>query len=255
MTARQTALFFTLSWTVACAPHASRSLQLPGGVALDPVAEDVWRHTVTTTDGAVVNGLVVLGRDGAVLVDAGATPAQAEALSTVLQVRLQTPIVALVLSDADPLRTGGLAGVPQAVTIYASDATIHALGSRLDGRRVFRLDDDKLRTVGGIRFEAVHLGAGSDDDDVAVWFPDHGVLFGGDTVLAADDTTPVGGARAATWRHALGLLDTMAGAASVVVPGEGAPGDAGLLGHTRDLLGTGGDATAPSVTMPSTSVH
>ena len=90
--------------------------------------------------------------------------------------------------------------------------------------------------VGGV--EVFYPGAGHARDNVMVWLPQSGVLFGGCAVRAAGTTAlgNVADADLTSWPVAIRRAIERYGEANVVVPGLGEPGGADLLRHTLTLF-------------------
>ena len=90
----------------------------------------------------------------------------------------------------------------------------------------------------------LHPGAAHAPDNVVTWFPERGLLFGGCMVKASNSLGELTDADTERWPEALGVLIDLQ--PSLVVPGHGAPGDAGLLTHTLDLLASHAPARTPA---------
>lgn len=89
--------------------------------------------------------------------------------------------------------------------------------------------------LGGERVEVRYPGPAHSPDNVVVWFPSRGVLFGGCMVRSAESTLGnLGSADIHAWPRAIDSLRALH--ARVVVPGHGEVGDEALLEHTAALL-------------------
>ena len=93
------------------------------------------------------------------------------------------------------------------------------------------------RTLGGVEVEVFAPGPAHTADNVVVWLPAQGVLFGGCMIRPA-------GARAlgnladadlASWPSSALRVAARYREARVVIPSHGDPGEASLLVHTADL--------------------
>jgi glyoxylase-like metal-dependent hydrolase (beta-lactamase superfamily II) len=86
--------------------------------------------------------------------------------------------------------------------------------------------------------EVFYGGPGHSVDNLMVWIPDAGILFGGCAVRAASATSlgNVAHADLTQWPETLRRAQERYGAARIVVPGHGDPGDVGLLAHTLSLF-------------------
>jgi len=106
----------------------------------------------------------------------------------------------------------------------------------------------------GLGFEVFYPGAGHAADNVVVWFPDAGVLFGGCLVKAepATDLGNVADADLASWPKAIAAVSERYPAIRWLVPGHGpVGGGAGALARTRALLQAAPRPTGSSTGTPS----
>lgn len=87
---------------------------------------------------------------------------------------------------------------------------------------------------GGERVNVSYPGPAHAPDNVVVFFPARGVLFGGCMVKVDDEIGYTGDADLAHWETALRHVESFR--PTVVVPGHGDPGGADLLRHTAALV-------------------
>ncbi len=218
-------------------PDGEESFAAADDVALERLADGVWRHVTigTLADGSRVaaNGLVVVGEGGAILVDTGWDDAQAAAILEWARRDRGAPVVAAIVTHAHDDRDGGIG--------FVRDA-----GAELLEGPASPADGPLLVERAGVRLELFHPGAAHAPDNVVVWLPASRVLFGGCLVRAAAATGPgnLADADLARWPVAVDRVIDRYGAARVVVPGHGSPGDAGLLRHTRSVVARA-DPVAP----------
>lgn len=214
----------TLLLAAGCASSAHpRPTRLAPDVTVQALAPGVWLHvTRRAKDSDPANGLVIDTPDGAILVDAAWTPAQAERLSGWAQKTLRHKIVEVVIThDKHDDRVGGL-------------EALKAAGAHIDlpsqGNRVLEL--------GGERLEVMFPGGGHTRDNVVVWLARARLLFGGCMIKSADatDLGHIDDADLASWPGSLDALSAAYPTVELVVPGHGAPGSPALLQHTKDLL-------------------
>jgi glyoxylase-like metal-dependent hydrolase (beta-lactamase superfamily II) len=180
------------------------------------------------------NGLIVLGRSGAVVVDSAWTPEQTAWLLDQAARASGRKAVALVTTHFHEDRAGGIeaarvAGVP----VYASLATQRLLATE-DVSHPF--EGEAAIDLGDRRVEILYPGTGHSPDNVVVYLAEEQLLFGGCLVRAAEhDIGNLGDADVAAWPATMDRLIERYGSAAVVVPGHGNVGDASLLHHTRAL--------------------
>ena len=95
----------------------------------------------------------------------------------------------------------------------------------------------RLRTD-GLDIEIAFPGAGHSSDNVVVWIPHDGILFGGDLIrpLNAKDLGHTIDANIKAWPKTLNNIKRDYSKAETVVPGHGTPGGLTLIDHTLELL-------------------
>lgn len=209
------------------------------------LAEGVWLHESAKEMpgyGRVPsNGLVLLGTDGAVLVDTPWTQEQTKTLVDWIEHSLQRRLAEVIVTHSHEDRTGGVAAIPQSARIL-SLATTAQLSADLG--RAFpaeALPPTASLELAGVRFETFFPGAGHAPDNLVVWLADQRLLFGGCFVKSGESKTlgNVADADLASWRAAVQRVRERYPQAVLVVPGHGAPGGPELLSHTGELLKIG----------------
>ncbi len=186
----------------------------------------------------ISNAGFVVTKAGVVVIDALGSPAMARELLATIRTITPQPVKLVILTHHHADHIYGAQVFRQAgATIVA-----HALGRDYLGSETARLRlkasiDDGLTEpgtqvvgadtwlagsasfdLGGTRFEAMVVGPAHTVEDLAVWFPDEGVLFSGDLVFRG--RVPwVGDADSQRWIDSLDRL--LALPAKVIVPGHG----------------------------------
>lgn len=230
-------------------PSASATPPEVDGVFLTQIHPDVWVHTAWhTLDGGVrypANGLVVRDGDGLLLVDTAWGDDATAALLDTIAVRIGLPVRRSIsthfhddtVEGADVLQARG-------VETYATPLTrrlAEAEGNDVPARPLLGLDapGDAVR-LGAV--EVLYPGAGHAPDNVVVYVPEAGVLFGGCAVSEASRTNAGNTADADLdrWPESLRLIRVRYPGAEVVVPGHGAIGGRGLIDHSIDLVEAAG---------------
>ncbi|HET7725165.1 MAG TPA: MBL fold metallo-hydrolase [Propionibacteriaceae bacterium] len=213
-----------------------------------PVRDGVY---MTTLEPARVNCGLVVGRDGALLVDTGSSPEQGAALRRSVATVTQVPLRHVVVTHHHWDHAFGLAAFADVETI-GHESVAATLASE-DGRTTAAdhgLDADSLavpstsvsviaaRDLGGLHVEIGHFGAGHTGGDLAVLVPEARVLFAGDLVEQGDPPQVDETTSMRNWPRVMEALLTLCKPDTVVVPGHGDPVDA----HFISWEGTGLDA-------------
>lgn len=212
-------------------------------VVLQALLPGVWVHTSFKTLPAwgrvPSNGLLICQSGQGTLVDTAFTPDQTSQLLEAARAR-GCPVQAAVLTHHHDDRMGGLpvlqaAGIPT----LARAQTVQL--ANVPGWKPVLLADDAEVSPAGTRLHIYYPGAGHTLDNAVVWLPDQQVLFGGCLVRALDNRAlgNLQDADVAAWPATIARVIARYGSAAHVVPGHGAPGDAGLLRHTAALAAVG----------------
>lgn len=222
------------SW-LAWAGDAGRELEFV------PLADGVWLHTswreIPGYGPFPANGLVVVHGGSATLIDTPWPEADTPRLDAWLRERgIRLKYALVTHSHADS--TAGLAWLNAAgVATYASRRTNELLASRGEAQAGAVFEDGLPAELAGI-VEMHFPGPGHTEDNHVAWLPGPGILFGGCLVKSLESAGlgNVADARIEAWAGTVAGLERRYPAVRVVVPGHGAPGDAGLLAHTARLV-------------------
>lgn len=226
---------------------AAAVLALPGcgkrapDIEVRRLSDRVWLHdssAVVPEYGRVhANGLIVVGRDGAVIVDSSWTGAQTAWLLDYVESATGRPARALVATHFHDDRAGGAevaraAGVP----VHASTRTVELLGAG-GGAITHPFEASARIELGDVHVELWYPGAGHSPDNIVVYVEEERLLFGGCLVRAGASSWigNLSDADLAAWPATMDRVIERYADAAVVVPGHGAVGDASLLPHTRAL--------------------
>jgi glyoxylase-like metal-dependent hydrolase (beta-lactamase superfamily II) len=203
----------------------------------------------------ISNAGFVVTNAGVVVIDALGSPALAQQLLKTIRTITPQPVKLVMLTHYHADHVYGSQVFRQAgATLFAHELGRHYLGSETARLRLKASIDDGLTEpgtqvvaadtwlagsasfeLGGTRFEAMQIGPAHTAEDLAVWFPDEGVLFAGDLVFRG--RVPfVGDADSRRWIDSLDRL--LALPAKVIVPGHGPHSSAPRadLQLTRDYL-------------------
>lgn len=128
----------------------------------------------------------------------------------------------------------------QSIPTYASSRTNELLDRDRQVQARYSFDETSFWLVED-RIEVFYPGAGHTEDNVVVWLPEHGILFGG-CFVKIRSLGNLSDAVLQSWPASAQNLVSRYGDAKMVVPGHGEVGDASLLTRTR-LLALVGIAT------------
>jgi metallo-beta-lactamase class B len=241
------ALLLAMVCLGGCRTHETKEFQgddivVSEDVVLRLIAPDVWIHT-TYVDlpqhGRVpANGLVLVDRTEAMLIDLPWTDEQTAALFEWINVKCGARVTMVVPTHFHEDCMGGLREAHRRRAVsYALDRTILAASRRQlpIPQNAFR--EEIVLTCGGTRVDVRYFGAGHTTDNVVVWLPRKNVLFAGCLVKSANATslgnTADGDLKAypATLRRVRAAYPQ----AKIVVPGHGNWGGLELISHTLAL--------------------
>jgi metallo-beta-lactamase class B len=226
--------------------------QLSPDLSVVELAPGVWLHTswadVPGFGRVPANGLVVVGEGEAAMVntpwDDALTARLMDWMSSSLGVRTTTVIPTHSHDD----NLGGLAEAhrrgARSIAMEATRDLAKAGGKPVPLQGFVGLT---TVTIGGRTVSLRFPGGGHTRDNIVVWLPDAGVLFGGCLVKAVE-ATGLGYTREAVldeWPTTIRTVMDLYPEVRTVVPGHGSPGGAELLTHTLDLLRTAATPAAP----------
>lgn len=245
-------------------------------ITFEEIAPDVYAYTAEGDP----NSGVVIGPDGVLVMDAQATPVQAQKLIDRIRGVTDKPIKYLVLSHYHAVRVMG-ASAYNAETIIACNATYENIVER--GQQDFESEVgrfprlfENVETVPGLTWPTItfnkemsiwmgdrevrlmHLGRSHTKGDIVAWLPDCKTCFAGDMVEYG--ATPyTGDAYLRDWPTTLDNL--MALGAEKMIPGRGAalttPDQVneavlGTRAFISDLYGTVSDCVAQGKDLTET---
>ncbi len=220
-------------WTTLSASLRVRPLTEKG-------ADGLWLHESDTQWGSSTvagNGLVVVGRDGAVVIDTPWDDGTTAVLLDWIARELRAPVLAVVATHFHPDAAGGLAEVHRrgiATWGHTLTGPLATAAGREAPRRSF--DDRVSLSTGTEALEVFYPGPGHARDNVMVWFPTRHLLFAGCAAKAAawNSLGFTGDADLERWPAALRAAAELE--PEIVIPGHGDPGGPELLTHTLALL-------------------
>jgi metallo-beta-lactamase class B len=226
----------------AASAASDQPLELADDLQVRKLGAGSWLHTSVKELPAVgrvpSNGLVIIGREGALLVDTPWTPEQTRRLLAWLQEAQGTSVRDAIITHFHEDRLGGVSALPAGVRIHALAATVELAGRHGNSFSATELQPETALELAGGAVETFFPGAGHAPDNIVVWLPAQRLLFGGCFVKAAasGELGNIADADIPSWRGSVQRVIERYPTATVVIPGHGAPGGQELLVHTRELV-------------------
>ncbi len=217
------------------------------------VADGVFR---LVAEPATVNIGLVVGADGALLVDTGSTPDQGRVIRAAIAQVTDRPLLAVVVTHDHYDHAFGLAAYADVDSI-GHESLAETLAGPEAAEQARRLGFDPAELLvprtgigvadavdlgGGRVAEVTHLGVGHSQGDLVVSVTDPtapgfpGVIFAGDLVESAGGPWFGADSSPDQWSWAVDRLYTMARPGVVIVPGHGDPRDREFVRVQRDNL-------------------
>ena len=196
------------------------SADQPTPITWRPVRDGVY---VTTLEPASVNCGLVVGTDGALLVDTGSSLEQGEALRASIGGITDVPLRYVVVTHDHWDHAYGLGAFSDVETIgHASlvdSLTSDGVERAVPSTTILIM---AARDLGGLHVEIAHFGAGHTQGDLAVLVPGPRVLFTGDLVEEGDPPQVDASTSLKNWSVAMEALLTLCRDDTIIVPGHGA---------------------------------
>lgn len=220
-------------------------LQADYPVTLSKIADDVWVHTTNYRlpgqNPIPVNGLVVIDGEDVVLVD-GAW-GELATLSLLEKVKAETgkAVTKMVVTHHHIDRTAGVDVAEwQGIQVFTHPDTAGLAakaGFPVPNTSVSGLKAPKSRTTVG-SLEVAYPGHGHAPDNLVVYIPAAGVLYGGCAVRGAGTKTlgNIDDADLTKWAESLQWMKATYPKAKVVVPGHGKGANLTLVDATLALI-------------------
>lgn len=209
---------------------------MTGTMSLSPfteVAPRVYRATAEP-DGVTI-GLIV-GEDGALVVDCGSTPSQGQAIRAAARAVAGIPVTHAVVTHWHRDHFFGLAAFADLVTIgHASladrlgTAELAAEAARLGVPLAdlllpsLSVEDNCPIDLGNRRIDVAYFGPGHSEGDVVVFVPDVEVVFTGDLLEESGDPNVGPDSDLPGWLKVLDQLIDAVSAQVLLIPGHGQP--------------------------------
>ncbi len=221
----------------ALKPHA-----ITADMHVAELHDGIWLHRSYIRMGDQrlhANGLFLVTASGITVIDSPWTPIATYDLLDWLESEFDVPIQRLVVTHAHEDRLGGIdAFIEREIPVYSSKLTADT--ARLQGLSApnYLLDEHLPLRSGETAVELFYPGPAHSDDNIVVWFPDAGILFGGCMLKSATASSLgfTGDADKASWPGSLQRAVSRYPQAKLFVPGHGLYGGKALVENTLELL-------------------
>ena len=206
----------------------------PGTVDEPTFALGPWRDLAPGVSLAVaepdaVNLVLVAGRERALLVDTGSSPAQGQAVRAAVSTVAKVPLEVVVVTHAHRDHAFGLAGFDDLVTVGHEDLDVPLAPNRpIALAAAFDLGDRRV--------EVVHVGRGHTGADLVVVVPDADLVIVGDLVESAAPPSLGPDSFLQEWPVTLDGVVGLMTARTRAVPGHGEPVDRPFVFEQRGRL-------------------
>lgn len=236
-------LALTAGLLAVSASQAQNALKVTDSITLTQVSPHTWVHTSLADIGSFgsvySNGLVVISKGEALLLDTPVTDAQTESLVRFISDSMRAEVTQFMPNHWHDDCMGGLGYLQsQGIVSYANRMTVAE--AEKHGLPVPDHGFAKSLTlkVGDIKVVCRYEGGGHTPDNTVAWIPSEKVLFGGCLVKDAKATWigNTSDADMAAWPGTMKRVCKRYKKASFVVPGHGPWGGTELLTHTLELV-------------------
>ena len=185
------------------------------------------------------NGAYIATPEGAVMLDTPWDTTQFQPLLDSIVARDHGPLRLVISTHFHADRTAGLTyysrlGVPT----YTHLKTHRLCAENGEPQSEFYFLRDTTFLKGGYAFKVFHHGAGHAPDNIVVWMPQIGVLYGG-CLIKSMDTRSIGNLSHAdlpAWQHTMKRMIPLYRHARYVIPGHLSVGGSKCLKHTLRIV-------------------
>lgn len=215
--------------------------QKDGQIEIKQIAKNVFLHTsykkLPDYGYYPSNGLVVVNGKDAYIID---TPWPVQDIKT-LVTWINDSGYSLKASISTHFHDDRVSGIPYlnriSVKTYASALTNRILESKGLEKAATGFEGRGFWLLEGVIY-AYYPGPGHTEDNIVVWLPDAGILYGGCLIRSMSSKTPGNIEDASMDEWTGSIRDVMAKFpdAGMVIPGHGDPGGFELLAHTGELV-------------------
>jgi metallo-beta-lactamase class B len=184
------------------------------------------------------NGMYVITKDGAILIDSPWDTTQFQPLLDSIQARHNKKVVLCIATHFHEDRTGGLEFYRQkGIKTYTTRQTDELSKKRGMKRAEFLMDQDSIFTIGEHSFQVYYPGPGHAPDNIVLWFEKDKILYGGCLVKSVEDDNlgNLGDANVKEYANTLKNVKKKCKKPNYIIPGHNGWTDPGSLDHSLEM--------------------
>ena len=169
------------------------------------------------------NGMYVLTREGAILIDTPWDETQFQPLLDSIEKKHGQKVVLCVSTHSHEDRTAGLEYYGQkGIKTYSSRQTLELCKIKNEKQARFTFEKDTVFTVGNHAFQTFYPGAGHAEDNIVIWFGDAKILYGGCFIKSTEspDLGNLADANPAAWEKSVQKVMKKYPHPAFVIPGH-----------------------------------
>lgn len=188
------------------------------------------------------NALYIVTNKGVVMMDTPWDASEYQPMLDSIQKRHHQKVVLCIGTHYHDDRSGGFDFMRKKGIQTWSSAKTKEYAKKYGVKQAqYTFKNDTTFTIGGHSFQTVYAGEGHTKDNIAIWFPQEKVLYGGCLVKSAEakNLGYIDEANLAAWPVTIKALQKKFAGARYVIPGHDGGTGKDALTHTLDLLKAG----------------
>jgi metallo-beta-lactamase class B len=236
-------VFVSLLGIVSSMAQTNDSISIDNDIQLIHLQDSIFVHVTWHQSGSFgrfpSNGLIVVKKGQALMIDTPMDNEKTERLTRYLEDSLSVNLTKLIvghfhddcMGGLEYLQSKGIESIANLMTV----AKCKELGLPIPS---IPFSDSLAFDFNGERIECQFFGAGHSFDNITVWIPGKGILFGG-CLIRSLDSKGLGNLTDADvndWDMTVKNVMRKYPEIQIVIPGHGSFGDIELLTHTIELV-------------------
>lgn len=185
------------------------------------------------------NSMYWITEDGVVLIDTPWDTTQFQPLLDSIQSRHGKKVIACISTHFHADRTAGVEYyAKKGIKTYCSDYTLRLCEEKKEKKPQYTFSKDTTFTIANKKMITYYPGKGHAPDNIVIWFPESGILYGGCFVKSTESKGlgNLSDADVAAWKKSLEKTMKKFPAPKYVISGHFDWADAKSLEHTLNLI-------------------